>query len=251
MSGFFRFLRKWQEKRQIDLARVPKHIGIIMDGNGRWAKAHALPRSAGHRKGAETLEKIITYCDSVGVKAITAYAFSTENWSRPKSEVDALMDLLFEYLQQAEERFAGKNVVLRVIGDRSALRRDIQAAIKHAEEITAANNGIVLNMAINYGGQSEIVHAAQVAAEKVSAGEIFPENITERFFDGLMYTADSPPVDLIIRPSGELRLSNFLLWQAAYAEFWFSQINWPDFSEQDMEQAILDFQSRDRRFGKV
>lgn len=251
MRNFFHLRRGKQTKQQIDPMRVPQHIGIIMDGNGRWAKAHALPRSAGHRKGAETLEKIIKYCDSVGVKAITAYAFSTENWSRPKNEIDALMDLLYEYLQQAEERFAGKNVRLKVIGDRSILRNDIQTAMKHAEEITALNNGIVLNMAINYGGQSEIVRAAQLAAVRSLNGEIRPEDITERYFDNLMYTADLPPVDLIIRPSGELRLSNFLLWQAAYAEFWFSRINWPDFSERDMEQAILDFQARDRRFGKV
>ncbi len=251
MRNPFQLRSKKRLEQQIDPARVPQHIGIIMDGNGRWAKAHALPRSAGHRKGAETLEKIIKYCDSLGVKAITAYAFSTENWSRPQSEVDALMDLLYEYLQQAEERFAGKNVVLKVIGDRSALRKDIQSAMKHAEEITAHNTGITLNMAINYGGQSEIARAARLAAKRAADGLICYDEITEQYLDRLMYTDGLPPVDLIIRPSGELRLSNFLLWQAAYAEFWFSDICWPDFSEQDMAQAILDFQARNRRFGKV
>lgn len=251
MRNLFFLRRKPKKIQKIDSARIPQHIGIIMDGNGRWANARALPRSAGHRKGAETLEKITEYCDSIGVKAITAYAFSTENWNRPKEEVDDLMDLLYEYLQQAEERFAGKNVRLKVIGDRSILRQDIQTAIKHAEQITAKNTGIILNMAINYGGQNEITRAARLAAERAAKGELRSSDITEQYLNSLMYTADSPPVDLIIRPSGELRLSNFLLWQAAYAEFWFSQINWPDFSKHDMEQAILDFQARNRRFGKV
>lgn len=236
---------------EIDPDNLPLHIGVIMDGNGRWAAKRHLPRSAGHRAGADTFEKIVKYCDSLGIKAITAYAFSTENWNRPKSEVDNLMDLLYEYLLMAEEKFAGKNIILRVIGDRSALSDKINAAIDHAIDITRGNTGIVLNMALNYGGRDEIVMAAKRAAEDVKNGKIDAADIDEDYLDRYMYTADNPPVDLIIRPSGELRLSNFLLWQAAYAEFWYSDINWPDFSEKDMKQAILDYQKRNRRFGKV
>ena len=245
------FRKKKEEVRSIDPSNLPRHIGVIMDGNGRWAKNRHLPRSAGHRAGADTFEKIVKYCDKIGIKAITAYAFSTENWNRPKAEVDNLMELLYNYLQMAEEKFAGTNIILRVIGDRSALSEKINKAIDHAIEITNGNTGIILNMALNYGGQDEIVRAARIAAEAVKKGEMTPEEITKEFLDKNMYTGDNPPVDLIIRPSGELRLSNFLLWQSAYAELWYSDINWPDFSEKDMERAIIDYQKRNRRFGKV
>ena len=245
------FKKKKEQKQTIDPNNLPRHIGVIMDGNGRWAKERHLPRSAGHKAGADTFEKIVKYCDKIGIKAITAYAFSTENWNRPKAEVDNLMELLYNYLQMAEEKFAGTNIILRVIGDRSALSDKINKAIDHAIEITNGNTGIILNMALNYGGQDEIVRAARIAAEAVKNGEMTPEEITKEFLDKNMYTGDNPPVDLIIRPSGELRLSNFLLWQSAYAELWYSDINWPDFSEKDMERAILDYQKRNRRFGKV
>ena len=245
------FKKKKEEVRSIDPNNLPRHIGVIMDGNGRWAKNRHLPRSAGHKAGADTFEKIVKYCDKIGIKAITAYAFSTENWNRPKAEVDNLMELLYNYLQMAEEKFAGTNIILRVIGDRSALSEKINKAIDHAIEITNGNTGIILNMALNYGGQDEIVRAARIAAEAVKNGEMAPEEITKDFLDKNMYTGDNPPVDLIIRPSGELRLSNFLLWQSAYAELWYSDINWPDFSEKDMEKAIIDYQKRNRRFGKV
>ncbi|MBQ2891035.1 MAG: isoprenyl transferase [Clostridia bacterium] len=245
------FKKKKEEVRSIDPSNLPRHIGVIMDGNGRWAKNRHLPRSAGHKAGADTFEKIVKYCDKIGIKAITAYAFSTENWNRPKAEVDNLMELLYNYLQMAEEKFAGTNIILRVIGDRSALSEKINKAIDHAIEITNGNTGIILNMALNYGGQDEIVRAARIAAEAVKNGEMTPEEITKEFLDKNMYTGDNPPVDLIIRPSGELRLSNFLLWQSAYAELWYSDINWPDFSEKDMERAIIDYQKRNRRFGKV
>ncbi len=245
------FRKKKEEALSIDPNNLPRHIGVIMDGNGRWAKERHLPRSAGHRAGADTFEKIVKYCDKIGIKAITSYAFSTENWNRPKAEVDNLMELLYNYLQMAEEKFAGTNIILRVIGDRSALSEKINKAIDHAIEITNGNTGIILNMALNYGGQDEIVRAARIAAEAVKKGEMTPEEITKEFLDKNMYTGDNPPVDLIIRPSGELRLSNFLLWQSAYAELWYSDINWPDFSEKDMERAIIDYQKRNRRFGKV
>ena len=243
--------KKTAIEEKIDPENLPRHIGVIMDGNGRWAKQRHLPRSAGHRAGADTFEKIVKYCDGIGIQAITAYAFSTENWNRPKEEVDNLMNLLYEYLLQAEEKFAGKNIVLRVIGDRSALSDKINKAIDHAIEITNGNTGIVLNMALNYGGRDEIVRAARMAAKDALDGNIDISDINEDYLDKYMYTADNPPLDLIIRPSGEKRLSNFLLWQAAYAEFWYSDINWPDFSEKDMEQAIIDYQKRSRRFGKI
>ncbi len=245
------FFRKAHKKEELDLQNIPKHIGIIMDGNGRWATKRGLPRSAGHRAGAETLKKIVVYCDKIGVKCVTAYAFSTENWNRPKAEVDALMDLLYKYLQQVEEQFGGTNVILRVIGDRTALSDKINAAIDYAEAYTSKNTGLVLNVALNYGGRAEITDAAKALAEKIAQGKRTLRDVSEKDLNELMYTRGLPEVDLIIRPSGECRLSNFLLWQAAYAEFWFSNINWPDFSENDMRQAILDYQKRNRRFGKI
>ncbi len=245
------FFKKKQTQNTLDPNNIPLHIGIIMDGNGRWAKARHLPRSAGHRAGADTLEKIVIYSNSIGVKAITAYAFSTENWNRPKAEVDNLMELLYSYLQMAEEKFAGKNIILRILGDRSPLSDKINKAIDHAIDITKDNTGIILNIALNYGGRDEIVRATRLAAQAVLRGEITTDDITEDYMTEHMYTADCPPLDLIIRPSGEQRLSNFLLWQSAYAELWYSDINWPDFSERDMEQAISDYQKRNRRFGKV
>lgn len=245
------FKRKKSASEQLDTANIPKHIGIIMDGNGRWATRRGLPRSAGHRAGAETLKKIVVYCNKIGVKCVTAYAFSTENWNRPQTEVDALMDLLYTYLRQVEEQFGGTNVVMKVIGDRSALSDKINTAIDYAEEYTAKNTGLTLNIALNYGGRDEICAAARSAAKAVADGVCEVSDINEGYLAKLMYTGGDPEVDLIIRPSGECRLSNFLLWQAAYAEFWFSDINWPDFSEKDMEQAIVDYQHRNRRFGRV
>ncbi len=245
------FFRKKKSIEALDPNNIPQHIGIIMDGNGRWAKSKGLPRSAGHRAGAETLKKIVKYCNKIGVKCVTAYAFSTENWNRPRAEVDTLMELLYNYLQQVEEQFGGTNVILKVIGDRSALSDKINAAIDHAEEYTSKNTGLVLNVALNYGGRAEITEAAKALADKIAKGKRTLRDVSEQDLNELMYTRGLPEVDLIIRPSGEYRLSNFLLWQAAYAEFWFSNINWPDFSEKDMYQAILDYQKRNRRFGKI
>lgn len=245
------FKKKSKAAETLDPNNIPQHIGIIMDGNGRWAKRRGLPRSAGHRAGAETLKKIVKYCDKIGVKCITAYAFSTENWNRPQNEVDALMDLLYMYLQQVEEQFAGTNVILRVIGDRSRLSDKINKAIDYAEDYTKDNSGLILNVALNYGGRDEITRAAQLVAKDVADGKLSADAISEEALSRYMYTESLPEVDLIIRPSGEYRLSNFLLWQVAYAEFWFNNINWPDFSEKHMEQAVLDYQKRNRRFGKV
>ena len=244
------FIKKDIEEK-LDMNNIPKHIGVIMDGNGRWAEARHLPRKAGHKAGAETLEKISRYCGKLGVKALTAYAFSTENWNRPKEEVDNLMELLYNYLLQVEEKFKNENIRLCIIGDRTPFSDKMKEAMAHAEDYTKDRDGIVLNMALNYGGRAEIANAARLVAEDVKNGKINPEDIDENYLGKYMYTADVPEVDLIIRPSGEERLSNFLLWQAAYAEFWYSEINWPDFSEKDMERAIIDYQKRNRRFGKV
>lgn len=243
----------WRRKNQIelDLENIPKHIGVIMDGNGRWAKKRGLPRSAGHKRGADILENISDYCNSIGVKALTVYAFSTENWSRPQKEIDALMELLYDYLLQVEEKFKNRNMRLMISGDTSKLSEKIQKAIVHAEEVTASGDGMVLNIALNYGGRDEIVRAVRKISEKVQNGEIQPKEISEAIFSANLDMATLPEVDLIIRPSGEKRLSNFMLWQAAYAEFWYSDICWPDFTENDMKRAIVDFQSRNRRFGGV
>lgn len=228
---------------------IPKHIGIIMDGNGRWAKKRGLPRSVGHKAGADTLKKIVEYCDSIGVQALTAYAFSTENWSRPKEEVDALMDLLYDYLANADKNLAGKNSVIRVVGNIAGLPERIRDKIGYAEEISKNNTGLILNLAVNYGGREEITHAARELARQVQSGQLQPEDITEDSISRMLYTSHVPDPDVIIRPSGELRLSNFMLWQAAYSEFWYSNINWPDFSPRDIDKMIADFQHRDRRYG--
>jgi len=241
----------FKKKQQFDPAIIPRHIGIIMDGNGRWARRRGLPRSAGHRAGAEALRVITEYCAGLGVAAITAFAFSTENWNRPPDEVDALMKLLAEYINSAPERLAGKNQVIRVIGDRSKLSDEINKGIDDTENLTKNNTGLVLNLAINYGGQDEIIHAVKNIAGMAVRGEIEINSISGELFERQLYTYGLPPVDLIIRPSGEKRLSNFLLWQAAYAELWYSDILWPDFSPRDMDAAIADFGKRDRRFGEI
>ena len=244
----------WNRKKtanELEMTRIPKHIGVIMDGNGRWAKRRGLPRSAGHKRGADILENICDYCNSLGVKALTVYAFSTENWSRPEKEIDALMKLLYDYLMMVEEKFRGRNMRLKISGDISRLSEKIQAAIHRAEGVTASGDGMVLNIALNYGGRDEIVRSAKHAAADILAGRLSIDDLDESRFASYLDTADLPEVDLIIRPSGEKRLSNFMLWQAAYAEFWYSDICWPDFREADMKQAILDYQNRDRRFGGV
>lgn len=236
---------------RLDMSNIPKHIGIIMDGNGRWASRRGLPRSAGHRRGAQTLEKIVEYCASLGVEVVTAYAFSTENWSRPKDEVDAIMKLLYDYLSDAERRFRDNNTRFTVSGDVSKFSPKLRTAIENTVDITKDGKSITLNLALNYGGRDEIVRAARSLAQDAAQGRLAPDSLDENMFASRLDTASLPEVDLIIRPSGEQRLSNFLLWQAAYAEFWYSDICWPDFTENDMKSAILAYQSRNRRFGGV
>jgi undecaprenyl diphosphate synthase len=229
--------------------QVPAHIAIIMDGNGRWAAKRGLPRSAGHREGANTLKRIVRACDEAGVKYLTVYAFSTENWSRPKDEVDILMSLLLEFLKNADREIAGKNIKILVIGDKKGLSNEINREIEGLMSRTAANTGMTLVIALNYGGRSEITEAVRRISRDVRKGGLKPDDINEQLISNYLYTSGIPDPDLIIRPSGESRLSNFLLWQASYSEFWYSDILWPDFGKNELLQAISDYQKRNRRFG--
>ena len=230
---------------------LPEHIGIIMDGNGRWAQKRGLPRSAGHNQGARTFREIVRYCRSIGIRYLTVYAFSTENWKRPQSEIDAIMNLLRDYLDELERHSDEEQGVLRFIGDMAPLAEDLRQRITDVQERTAGREGITVNIALNYGGRHEIVHAVQQAVSLARQGTLTPEAVDEALVDSLMYTAGQPPVDLIIRPSGEQRISNFLLWQGAYAEFVFMDVLWPDFTPGDLDRAIAEFQRRSRRFGGI
>ena len=230
--------------------QIPSHIAIILDGNGRWAKRRGLPRTMGHRQGAKAVEPIIRRCLELGVSSLSLYAFSTENWSRPASEVDAIMNLLREMLHSADQ-YRRENVRLRVIGDRSALAPDLLREIESAERESAGRTGMTVNMAINYGGREEIARAAHLLAEQVKDGTLSPEEIGEKQVAAALYTAGQPELDLLIRPSGEKRISNFLLWQCAYAEFVFMDILWPDFTPADLDAAIEEYRRRHRRFGGI
>ena len=230
---------------------LPEHIGIIMDGNGRWAQKRGLPRSAGHKQGARTFREIVRYCRSIGIRYLTVYAFSTENWKRPQSEIDAIMNLLRDYLDELERHSDEEQGVLRFIGDMAPLAEDLRQRITDVQERTAGREGITVNIALNYGGRHEIVHAVQQAVSLARQGTLTSEAVDEALVDSLMYTAGQPPVDLIIRPSGEQRISNFLLWQGAYAEFVFMDVLWPDFTPGDLDRAIAEFQRRSRRFGGI
>jgi undecaprenyl diphosphate synthase len=222
-----------------------------MDGNGRWAAKRGLPRSAGHSAGASTFRRITRYCNKIGIRYLTVYAFSTENWKRPVQEVNAIMSLLRDYLREALEKFRDENIKIRFIGDISLLDVDLKALIKEAEDASQNATGLTLNIALNYGGRQEIINAAVTLARAVAEGSIRPEEIDETAFSSRTYTAGQPDPDLIIRPSGELRISNFLLWQSAYSEYWFSNILWPDFKPENLEQAIDEFNLRSRRFGGI
>ena len=235
----------------IDMDRIPNHVAIIMDGNGRWAKARNLPRSMGHKAGMETIRKVLKECVRLGVKNLTLYAFSTENWSRPKDEVGAIMKLLVTYLNKELKECNENGVKMNVLGDISRLPQECQDALNNAFEVTKDNTTINLNFALNYGGRDEIIRAVKLIADDIKCDKINIEEINEELFGTYLYTKGIPDPDLIIRPSGEQRLSNFLLWQCAYSEFWYSDINWPDFKEADLRKAIYDYQQRDRRFGKV
>lgn len=235
----------------LDIDNIPKHIGVIMDGNGRWARKRGLPRTSGHKAGAKTLETIADYCSSIGVRVLTAYAFSTENWNRPADEVNAIMDLLYDYLIEAKTKFVKNDAKLIISGDKSKFSDKLKLAMDDAVAATENCKKITINLALNYGGRDEIVRATKSLCKQTADGKLNPDNIDEIVFAAELDTAAMPEVDLIIRPSGEMRLSNFLLWQAAYAEFWYSDVCWPDFSPDDMKTAIIDYQKRSRRFGGV
>lgn len=245
------FFRKKNPSAGAAPVSVPAHVGIIMDGNGRWAKQRRLPRSAGHKAGAQNFRTITRYAAKVGVKVLTVYAFSTENWSRPDDEVNALMSLFKDYLQEALRDFMDENIRVRFIGDVTAFSPELQELIHEVEEASAPKTGMVLNLAMNYGGRAEITAAAKSFAKAVASGEKSADELTEADFSDYLYTAGQPELDLVIRPSGEQRISNFLLWQSAYAEFVYFDILWPDFKPQDFDEAIRIYSSRQRRFGGV
>ena len=233
-----------QTAGEVDKGRLPRHIAIIMDGNGRWAKKRGLPRTAGHKVGAETFRDIATYCRELGVEFLTVYAFSTENWKRPKDEVDTIMGLLEQYLQEAIDTMERDHIRLKILGDTAALSPKLQQMVAQTNAISTHYQGFQANICLNYGGRSEILRAARLCAE---AGEEW----TEENFGKYLWSAGIPDPELIIRPSGELRLSNFLLWQCAYSEFYFCDTLWPDFDRAALDRAIIDYQGRDRRFGGV
>ena len=241
----------FRKKAVKELPVLPRHIGIIMDGNGRWAKKRGLPRKAGHAAGAQTFRTIAKYCEKRGVACLTVYAFSTENWRRPADEVNAIMNLLRDYLKESLSDFKQENIRVRFIGDRVPLAADLKQLMQEAEESTAQKTGMQLNIAINYGGREEIVQSVRRLAKRVQSGELQPDDLREEDIGGGLYTADQPELDLILRPSGEYRLSNFLLWQSAYAEYVFMDVLWPDFKAQDLERALEEYAGRHRRFGGV
>ena len=233
---------------------LPRHVGIIMDGNGRWAQQRGLPRYKGHIEGAKTFRKIGEFAGNLGIECLTFYAFSTENWKRPPEEVAAIMDLFREYLRELDERKAEneeKGIKVNFIGDRTGIPKDILKMMGYSERITRKKDHVILNIAINYGGRQEILHSVQEIAKAVETGKLKASEITEEMISKHLYTGGLPDPDLIIRPSGEYRLSNFLLWQSAYSEFWYSDILWPDFTEEDFTAALRDFEKRNRRFGGV
>ena len=249
--GFFKFRKENDKAGQVDFDRLPRHVAIIMDGNGRWAKKRGLPRTAGHKVGAETFRKIARHCKKLGIEYLTVYAFSTENWKRPAEEVETIMGLLKTYMMEAIESMEEEKIKLKFFGDMSALSPELQELVHKTDEMSSHIDGFQANVCLNYGGRDEILQAARAFAKACAEGKSEPESLTADDFGGYLYSAGVPDPELIIRPSGELRLSNFLLWQCAYAEFYYCDTLWPDFSEEDLEKAIVDYQKRDRRFGGV
>lgn len=241
------------KKIDVDLSQlnVPKHVAIILDGNGRWAKKKHMPRKYGHLQGAKAVEQICEDADSIGIKYLTVYAFSTENWNRPEDEVKALMKLLRNYLKDCIKRANNNNMRVRVIGEKSRLSDDIRERIEELEKVTAGNTGLNFTIAINYGSKDEMIRAMRKIATEVKEGKLLPEEIDENLFADNLDTAGIPEPDLLIRTSGEERISNFLLWQIAYSEFYFTDVLWPDFDKAELIKAVQKYSQRDRRFGKV
>ena len=228
---------------------LPRHIAIILDGNGRWAKKRGLPRTAGHAVGAETFRKIATYCKNIGVEYLTVYAFSTENWNRPEEEVGTIMKLLGKYLNEAIDTMERDHIRMKIFGDIGRLPAELQKLVEKTDEISQRYEGFQANICLNYGGRDEIVNAARRYARDLAEGKA--AELTEESFSDYMYSAGIPDPDLLIRPGGEQRISNFLLWQCAYAEFYFTDVLWPDFSPEELDRAIAEFHRRDRRYGGV
>ena len=249
---FFRKRRKIQvNKEQVLNAPLPQHIAIILDGNGRWAKKRGLPRTAGHQEGAMNVREITKLCANIGIKALTVYAFSTENWKRPDEEVKFLMKLPIKFFNEFAPELVENNIRLKVIGKVEELPTDLQQKVLEISELTKNNTKMTLTIALNYGSQDEIKQAVQAIATEVKNGQLNVEDINEDVIDQHLMTSDLPPLDLMIRTSGELRISNYLLWQLAYAELYFTSIAWPDFKEEQLYEALLDYQKRNRRFGAL
>ncbi len=235
----------------LDCQRLPKHVAVIMDGNGRWAKQKGFPRVIGHRQGVDALKELLRCCKDWGIGALTAYAFSTENWGRPLEEVDFLMVLFERILHRELQEMCVEGVRISFVGDLEALPPSLQAEIYHSMQTTANNKAIHFTVAINYGSRNEIVKVCRKVAENVQKGKLQPEEVDEELFQQYLYTAGQSDPDLLIRTSGEMRLSNFLLWQMAYTEIYFTNILWPDFNRSEFHQALVEYQNRDRRFGKT
>ena len=242
---------KKEDRPQLDPNNIPVHIAAVMDGNGRWAQKRGLPRTAGHTAGSEAFQNAAEYLNDMGVKYFTVYAFSTENWKRPQEEVQAIMGLLDRYLRKAIREMTEKNIRLHFFGDLTPLSDSLKQLIAETNAISQHTTGMQVNVCLNYGGRAEIVRAAQLLAEDCSSGKLLPEEITEQMLSQKLYSADIPDPDLMIRPGGELRLSNFLLWQNAYTEFYFTNTLWPDMTEAELDKAIAAFQSRKRRYGGI
>ncbi|MEG0251014.1 MAG: isoprenyl transferase [Christensenellaceae bacterium] len=241
--------KKKIDLQEFDLEQLPKHVAIIMDGNGRWAKKRFLPRVAGHRAGMEKVKTIITMSSDIGIEYLTLYAFSTENWKRPKAEVGALMGLLIEYLHKELDEMHKKNVIFKTIGDITKLPKEVIEVLENAKQKTAKNTGLTVNIALNYGSRTEITGAVKQIAADVLANKCMVDDITEQFISDHLETAGQTDPDFMIRTSGELRLSNYLLYQLAYAELYFTDTYWPDFDEAEYTKALIEFQKRNRRYG--
>lgn len=240
-----------KKRKSIDLKKLPQHVAIIVDGNGRWAEKRGLPRSAGHREGAKAVKRIIELAYDLGIRYLTFFAFSSENWSRPKEEVDELMKLYLDYLKNAEKETNDKNVRVKIIGSRNGLSQELIDQINKIEENTVNKDKMTLIIALNYGGRQDILQAVKKIVNDVQNGVLDKDNITEKDIQKRLYTEDIPDPDLMIRTSGEMRISNFLIWQCSYTEFYFSEVLWPDFREKHFKDAIIEYQRRNRRFGSL
>lgn len=249
INGVLNGLFNKKEKNKISV--IPDHVGIIMDGNGRWAKKMGLPRTVGHTAGAKNFRKIVKYCNNIGIKYTTVFAFSTENWKRPQDEINSLMNIFRKYLEEAISDFQSENIRVIFLGDKSAFSDDIIALIEKVECYSKNKDGMTLNIAMNYGGRDEIVNASKMIAREVANGNLKISDICEDTFSGFLYNKGQPDVDLVIRTSGEFRISNFLLWQSAYAEYIVTDVLWPDFKPADIDKALEFYSKRVRRFGGV